>query len=247
MLKVVVIEDEPRTREAIVKMVNQNCLTVKVVAEGKDIRSGLEAIRVFGPDILIIDIELSDGTAFDLLKKIDDIRFQVIFVTAHEGYALQAIKFSAFDYILKPFKVKELTDAVKRAKDKVVKEKSEASIETLLNHIDNTEDKKIVLKTLDDIHLVKVVDIIRCEADSSYTHFHLKDGSCLTVSGNLKGFEEMLGPYRFFRVHHSHLVNLNEVKKFQRAAGGQVLMTDDSKIPVSTRKKERLIEKFKTL
>ena len=247
MLKAVVIEDEPRTRDAIVNIVNQECSSIQVVGSGQDIQTGFNAIQTHQPDILIIDIKLADGTAFDLLKKIGDIRFQIIFVTAHEGYALQAIKFSAFDYILKPFKVKELTEAVDRAINKVIKEKSEASIETLLSHIDNKEEKKIVLKTLDDIHLVKVLDIVRCEADSSYTHFMLKDGSQLTVSGNLKGFEEMLNPYHFFRVHHSHLVNLNEVKKFSRAEGGCVLMTDGSKIPVSTRKKERLIEKFNTL
>jgi len=247
MLKAVVIEDELRTREAIINVVNQECSSIHVAGSGQDIQTGFNAIQKYRPDILIIDIELADSTAFDLLKKIANINFQIIFVTAHEGYALQAIKFSAFDYILKPFSVKELTGAVNRAINKVIKEKPEASIEILLSHIDNKGERKIVLKTLDEIHLVKVLDIIRCEADSSYTHFFLKDGSQLTVSGSLKGFEEMLNPYHFFRVHHAHLVNLSEVKKFRRAEGGCVLMTDGSEIPVSTRKKERLIEKFSTL
>ncbi len=247
MLKVVVIEDEQRTREAIIKIINDQCESLKVVAYGTDVQSGLEAIKNYQPDILTIDVELTDGSAFDILKKIDIVDFQIIFITAHEGYALQAIKFSAFDYILKPFSAIELEDVFNSARKKVMKEKSEASMETLLGHIENNEDKKIVLKTSDDIHLVKMSDIIRCEADTSYTSFMLKDGSQLTVSGNLKTFEEMLQAFSFFRVHHSHLVNLNEVKKFHRSSAAFVLMTDGSKIPVSIRKKERLIEKFNTL
>ncbi len=247
MLKVVVIEDEQRTREAIIKIINDQCESLTVVAYGTDVQSGLEAIKNYQPDILTIDVELTDGSAFDILKKIDIVDFQIIFITAHEGYALQAIKFSAFDYILKPFSAIELEDVFNSARKKVMKEKSEASMETLLGHIENNEDKKIVLKTSDDIHLVKMSDIIRCEADSSYTSFMLKDGSQLTVSGNLKTFEEMLQAFYFFRVHHSHLVNLNEVKKFHRSSTAYVLMTDGSKIPVSIRKKERLIEKFNTL
>lgn len=247
MLKVVVIEDEPRTREAIINIINRQCTSVSVAGSGKDLQSGLEAIHEHQPDILALDVELADGNAFDLLKKVGSIDFQIIFITAHEGYALQAIKFSAFDYILKPFSTEELVNAINSARKKVIKEKSEVSFETLLSHIDNKEEKKIVLKTVDDIHLVKVSDIVRCEADSSYTHFILSDSTHLTVSGNLKGFEEMLSTHHFLRVHHSHLVNLNQLKKFHRTGSSYMLMTDGSKIPVSTRKKERLIEKFNTL
>jgi len=247
MLKVVVIEDETPTREAIIKIINKQCTSVQVVAGGGDITSGLEAIQKYQPDILAVDVELADGTVFDILKKINPINFQIIFITAHEGYALQAIKFSAFDYLLKPFGTEELLSALKNASERIMKEKSEVSFETLLGHIENREDKKIVLKTDDEIHLVKVSNIISCEADSSYTHFILKDGRKLTVSGNLKGFEDMLSPYSFFRVHHSQLVNLNEVKKYHRSEGVYVLMSNGSKIPVSNRKKESLIEKFNLL
>jgi len=172
---------------------------------------------------------------------------QVIFVTAHEEYALQAIKFSAFDYILKPFSKVELTGAVMRAREAVLERASDVSIQTLLNNIDSKEDKKIVLKSTDDIHLVNISDIIRCEADSSYTHFFLTDGTQITISTNLKEYDELLGDHNFFRVHHSHLVNLNKIVKFRKGNSSHLLMTDGSKVPVSSRKKERLIEKFNSL
>ena len=166
MLKAVVIEDEPKTREAITNIINRLCHDIKVVANGHNIKTGIDAIYNGHPDILLIDVELSDGTAFDILRHVFNIDFQIIFVTAHEGYALKAIKFSAFDYILKPFSVEELTLAVDKAAEAVSRKKTEVNLETLLNNIDNREQKRIVLKTADEIHLVNISDIINCEARS---------------------------------------------------------------------------------
>jgi len=247
MLKAVVIEDEPKTREAITNIINRLCNGIEVVATGHNIKTGIDAIYTGRPDILLIDVELSDGNAFDILRHIFNIDFQVIFVTAHEGYALKAIKFNAFDYILKPFSVEELTTAVNNAAKEINRKKSEMYIESLLNSIDTRENKRIVLKTAEEIHLINISDIIHCEADSSYTHFYLKDGSQLTVSMHLKEYEELLKEYRFFRVHHSHLVNLNEVRKFHRINNAYVLMSNGRKIPVSSRKKEALLEVFNSL
>lgn len=248
MLKVVVIEDETRTRDAIVSIIEKECPEIRVAGTGFNVESGINTINTHKPDILIIDVELSDGTAFDILRNINEHNSQIIFVTAHEEYALQAIKFSAFDYILKPFSAAELTGAILRAKETVLKKASNQSLQTLLNNIDNKkEDKKIVLKSTDDIHLVKISDIIRCEADSSYTHFFLTDGSELTISSNLKEYDELLGDYKFFRVHHSHLVNLNKIVKFRKGNSGHLLLSDGSEVPVSSRKKDRLIEKFNSL
>ena len=247
MLKAVVIEDEPKTREAITNIINRLCHDIKVVANGHNIKTGIDAIYNGHPDILLIDVELSDGTAFDILRHVFNIDFQIIFVTAHEGYALKAIKFSAFDYILKPFSVEELTLAVDKAAEAVSRKKTEVNLETLLNNIDNREQKRIVLKTADEIHLVNISDIINCEADSSYTHFFLKDGSQLTVSNHLKEYDELLKDHHFFRVHHSYLVNLNEVKKFHKISNAYVLMSNGKKVPVSSWKKERLLEKFNLL
>lgn len=247
MLKAVVIEDEPKTREAITNIINRLCDDIEVVATGYDLKTGIDAIYNGRPDILLIDVELADGNSFDILRHIFNIDFQIIFVTAHEGYALKAIKFNAFDYILKPFSVEELTSVLAKAAKEVHKKKTAVYLESLLHSIDERENKRIVLKTADEIYLVHISDIIHCEADSSYTHFYLKDGSQLTVSNHLKEYDELLRDYHFFRVHHSHLVNLNEVRQFHRSGNAYVLMSDGKKIPVSSRKKERLLEKFNTL
>ncbi len=247
MLKAVVIEDEPKTREAITNIINRLCDDVEVVATGHNIKTGIDAIYNGRPDILLIDVELADGNAFDILRHIFNIDFQVIFVTAHEGYALKAIKFNAFDYILKPFSVEELTSTIEKASKEVNRKKTEVYLESLLHSIDDRENKRIVLKTVDEIHLVNISEIINCEADSSYTHFYLKDGSQLTVSNHLKEYDELLRDYHFFRVHHSHLVNLNEVKKFHKTNNAYVLMSNGKQVPVSSRKKERLLEEFNSL
>jgi len=247
MLKAVVIEDELRTRETIIRIIDDECSEIKVVGSGSNVSSGIEIINDFHPDILLIDVELSDGNAFDILKKTDVQNSRIIFVTAHEEYALQAIKFSAFDYILKPFSKEELIAAVMKAKEAVLKRAKDTSISTLLNNIENKKEKKIVLKSIDDIHLVNVSDIIRCEADTSYTKFFMITGTVITNSTNLKEYDELLSDYNFFRVHHSHLVNINKVVKFKKGHAPFLLMTDGSEVPVSNRKKERLIEKFNTL
>lgn len=247
MLKAVVIEDEPRTKEAIINIIKRECPDIAVEADGSNVATGIHAINLAQPDILLIDVKLSDGTAFDILRYANVGNCQIIFVTAHEEYALQAIKFSAFDYILKPFTTQELTSAILKAREAAMKKASDISLQTLINNFDSKEDKKIVLKSTDDIHLVKISDIIRCEADSSYTHFFLTDGSELTISNNLKEYDELLSDYSFFRVHHSHLVNLNKVVKFRKGNSGFLLLTDGTEVPVSSRKKDRLIEKFNSM
>ena len=247
MLKAVVIEDEPKTREAITNIINRLCNGIEVVATGHNIKTGIDAIYNGRPDILLIDVELSDGNAFDILRHIFNTDFQIIFVTAHEGYALKAIKFNAFDYILKPFSVDDLTATINNAAKEVNRKKSEMYIESLLTSIDTRENKRIVLKTAEEIHLVNISDIINCEADSSYTHFYLKDGSHLTVSMHLKEYDELLKDYHFFRVHHSHLVNLNEVRRFHKSGNAYVLMSNGKEIPVSSRKREKLLETFNAL
>jgi len=247
MLKAVVIEDELQTRDAVIRIIEEECPEIIVIGSANNVSSGIDIINDTHPDILLLDVELSDGNAFDILKNIDSHSSRIIFVTAYEEYALRAIKFSAFDYILKPFSKEELKNAVLKAKDAVLKRISDTSITTLLNNIENKKEKKIVLKSTDDVHLVNVNDILRCEADTSYTKFYLINGSVITNSTNLKEYEELLSDYNFFRVHHSHLVNINKVVKFRKGNASYLLMTDGSEVPVSNRKKERLIEKFNSL
>ena len=247
MLKVVVVEDEVRIRDAIVNIINQQCNSLEVVRIADDLHSAYNEIKLCKPDIVALDVELSNGNAFDLLKKFDEINFKIIFITAYEGYALQAIKLSAFNYILKPFSSEELVNVFNNAAEIINRSKTQASFETLLEHIDNKGDKKIVLKTQSEIHIVPIKDIVHCEADSSYTHFKMKDGLKYTVSGNLKSFELLLTPHKFVRVHHSHLVNLNEIKTLFKTSPSYLIMTDGSNISVSSRRKEYLIKELNSL
>ena len=246
-MKILVIEDEFRTRNAIISIVERNCKEIVVEGWADNVNDAAELILEKHPDLVLMDIQLNNGTAFDILKSIYPIDFQIIFLTAFENYAIQAIKFSAFDYLLKPFTEEELVNSIHRLKDKIKEKDQKESLEVLLNNINESGEKKIVLKTNEDIYIVPVKDIIRCEADSSYTHFFLSNGNQITVSSNLKKYEEYLKYFHFVRVHHSHIVNLDYITKFSKSHGGEIELHDGSRIPVSKRRKEDLLTLFKSL
>jgi len=249
MIKIIIIDDESRARIAIENIILSNLKDVEIVDRAEDVKSGLNSILKHKPNIVLLDINLPDGTGFDILRQIPKIDFKLIFITAHEEYAVKAIKFSALDYIVKPIDVSELIAAVERARNEVIDESNNLKIEAFLTNFENikNEVKKIVLKTSDSIHLVNIQNIIRCEADNNYTHFYLNDNKKILVSNTLKEYEELLGQYNFFRVHQSHLINLNYIAKFDKKDGGSLVMTDKSQIPVSARKRHLLLEFFDRL
>ena len=248
MIRTIVIDDEKRVAQAIAKIIENFCSGFSVIGIAYDVKTGVELINKHKPDMVTLDINLPDGSGFDILRKVDNTDFKLIFITAYEEYALKAIKFSAIDYILKPIDENELSEAFRKVKEIHKKENNKLILDAFLSGLDNKpKDKKIVLKTTDDIHLVKVNDIIRCESEGSYTSFFLTDGKKLMVSKNLKEFEDLLTDYGFFRTHHSHLININFVERFHKGDGGIIYMSDRSEIPVSVRKKERLLKLFKEL
>ena len=172
---------------------------------------------------------------------------KIIFLTAFENYAIEAIKFSAFDYLLKPFSEEELVESLHKLKDKESATPNKESLEVLLNNLQESSPKKIVLKTSDSIFVVPISNIVRCEADTSYTHFILYNGSQITVSSNLKKFEQDLKNHHFIRVHHSHMINLEYITRFSKSDGGYVELMDGTTIPVSKRRKEELMKAFANL
>ena len=192
---------------------------------------------------------MGDGTGFDLLKKLEEVNFFLIFITAFEEFAIRAIKFSALDYILKPLDPDELISAVEKARDAIAKENVSLRLEALYDNLDglSNKSKKLVLKTTGSVHIVNMSDIVRCESEKNYTHFHTIDRELITVSKTLKEYSEMLVDYGFYRVHQSHLVNLMRVKRYDKAEGGSLIMDDDSIVPVSYRKKDDLMKMFKNL
>jgi two-component system LytT family response regulator len=230
-------------RQTLEKLLREHCSNVKLVAQAGSVTSGVEAIKKHHPDLILLDIKMDDGTGFDLLKKLEPVDFKVIFITAYDEYAIKAIKFSALDYLLKPVEAEELVEAIDKTEKLVLKE-----LNTQLSVLeDNMQSgsiasKKIILKTFDNIHLVKMSDIIYCESNDNYTDFHLLDKNKILVSNTLKEYDEMLSSYGFLRVHRSFLINLAHIVRFEKAEGGNVVLTNGSIVPVSSRKRELLIE-----
>jgi two-component system LytT family response regulator len=244
MLTAVIVEDEKKSRETLIGLLNLYCKNVKIVAEADSVRTGIDAIEKHDPDILFLDIQMPDGSGFRLLESVGKINFDVIFTTAYDQFAIKAIKFSALDYLLKPIFPDDLVEAVKKAEQKRESTVSKEGIKVLLENIrrPETDSPKIVLSTSEKINVVKVRDILRCESDNYYTMYYFTDGKRLLVSKTLKENEELLSGYNFIRPHKSHLVNTIYIKSFNKQDGGYIVMTDGSTIPVSRRKKEKIIE-----
>jgi two-component system LytT family response regulator len=249
MIRTIVIDDEDKARETIVDMLGMYCKDVEVIAEAIDVQSGYDAIRKHAPELVLLDIKMPDGTGFDLLRKFLNVEFHVIFITAYEEFAIRAFKFSALDYLLKPIDPDELVGAVQKAQSRLKSDDLTLKMQTLFENVDHlsNRDKKIVLKTSSNVHVVNLNDIVQCQSDKNYTHFYTREGEKIVVSKTLKEYDELPKPYGFFRVHQSHLINLSFVKRFEKSEGGYLVMKDDSRVPVSFRKKDDLMKLFKSL
>ena len=238
MKKALIIDDENRTRDLIAKMINSFGLDIEAIPAAESVESGIKAIEEHHPDIVFLDIKLPDGTGFDLLKAIPNKNFEVIFITAHEEFAIKAIKFSALDYILKPVDPEELKAAVMRALDALGSKKEESQFEALHLNIQPNQKRRLVLKTQESVHIVELDHIIRCEADRNYTSFYLTEGKKILVSKTLKDYETLLSSHNFLRVQQSHLINLDFVSRYDKGNGGSVVMKDGSEVPLSQAKRD---------
>lgn len=243
MIKAIIVDDEKRARETIAGILNLYCPNVQVVAEAENITKGFDVINSQRPQLVFLDIDMPGGSGFDLLKKFDAPFFNTIFITAYQEHAVKAFKFSAIDYILKPVNPDELVEAVKRAGNLIDRSNLSVRFETFLSNYNSpaAENKRIVLKTAEQIYLVNVKDIVRCEADGNYTRFFILDGKKILVSTTIKEYEEMFTPFSFFRTHQSHLINTNYIERFDKKDGGTIIMKDGSHVPVAVRKKEALL------
>ena len=238
MKKALVIDDENRTRDLIAKMINSFGLDIEAIPAGESVASGLKAIEEHHPDVVFLDIQMPDGTGFDLLRSIPHKSFEVIFITAHEEFAIKAIKFSALDYILKPVDADELKAAVERAIASIGHKKEESQFDALQLNIQPNQRRRLVLKTQESVHVVELDNIIRCEADRNYTSFYLTGGKKILVSKTLKDYETLLSGHNFLRVQQSHLINLDFVSRYDKGNGGCVVMKDDSEVPLSPAKRD---------
>ena len=246
MLNLIIIDDMQNAREVIASIIRKSFKKINIVATADSVKSGIQAIKQHSPDIVLLDIQMHDGSGFDLLNKIKPLKFKVIFISAYEEHALKAFKFSALDYILKPIDSAELVTAIKKAEEALAQAGIEEGIDVISNNRDK-ESKKIVLKTSESIHVINVKDIIRCEADENYTSFFLNDTNRILISKPLKEYDELLTEYGFFRIHQSHLINLNYFKQFKKADGGFAVMSDGTSVPVSSRKKDLFLQTIENL
>lgn len=249
MIKVIIIEDEKQSRDILISMLQKYFRNIEILAVCKNADEGKTAIESLSPDLVLTDIELEEKTAFDMLQQLNNIDFEVIFITAYEQYALQAIKFSALDYLLKPFSTEDLSSAINRYEQKKDRQQSAGQFNTLFHNLKHIQKnaKKIALPTSNGLTIVLLKDIIRCEAGINYTIFFLATKDKIVVAKTLREFDELLNDYDFIRVHNSHLINLHHIKNYTRGEGGTVMMTDGTEVDVSRRKKEEFLKRLASL
>ncbi len=245
MIKAILIDDEDDSRENLLSLLQKYCPHVEVLAACHTPEKGMEAIRAMKPALVFLDIEMPGMTGFDLLEKLSPVSFEVIFTTAFNQYAIRAIRFSALDFLLKPVIAEELIKAVSRFELKKQSSDTLEQMKLLLSNLKNPKGilHKIAIPTLDGMIMQEVNDIIRLEADGSYTRFITPQGSYL-VSRTMKEYDDLLAENNFLRVHHGHLINLNFVKKYVRSDGGYIVLNDGTSIPISVRKKAEVLEKL---
>ena len=248
MQKLIIVDAEQNIIEEVAEIINMHLPEVHIVATAGSVRKGITIIKQFNPDIVLLDIQMPDGDSFELLKKLNYMDFKIIFITAHEEYALEAIKYRAIDYVLKPIRVNEIVNAITKAMKTVGHRYSSMVFEAYQTKDNNyLKQKKIILKTMNSIYSVNVNDIIRLESDGNYSKFFLNNGQKILVSNILKEYEELLHEYGFFRTHQSHLINLEYLVQFKKDEGGIAILKDGSTVPVSLRKKEMLMQTIKNL
>ncbi len=246
MIRTVLVDDETDNLRILKRLLETYCPNVSIVGTAEGVETALQLIRTTKPDLAFLDIEMIQGNAFDLLNQLLPLDFEVIFVTAFDEYALRAFKYSAVDYLLKPVDV----DDLRRAVDKVAArsgEKVELShIKTLLENVNATQisQQKMALPTLNGLSFVVISDIIRFESQGHYTTIFLGGGERLLTTRDIREYEDLLPQTIFYRIHNSHIINLQKIQKYQKGRGGYVIMDDGTSIEVASRRRLDFLQRF---
>jgi len=242
-MTVIIIDDEAKGRLALRQKLKNYCPNVNILAEAADGIEALAAIEKHHPQLIFLDIEMPKMNGFEMLNNIEEKDFQIIFTTAYDQYAIKAIKYAAFDYLLKPVDIEELKTAILRAGN-AEPQKTKKQIELLQQNIQHPKKQlnKLAIPTLEGLLFFDINDIIHLEANSNYTFIHFSDKTKITASKTLKEFEDILPEDIFFRTHHSHLINLNFIKRYIKGDGGQIELQNGNYVDVSRRKKEEFLK-----
>ena len=238
-LKAILVDDELNSLQNLQFKIQEYCPSVKVVAQTQRPEEGIQLIQQYKPDVIFLDIEMPRMSGFKMLEQIPEVDFEVIFITSYSHYAINAIRISAFDYLVKPVGIEDLQQTIERLGDFSVK-KTREKADVLKRNLANpkSQEDQIAIPTADGLEFIQIKQIIRIESSSNYSKMVLQNGQQLLVTRQLKDFEELLQDYRFYRVHHSHLINLNFIAKYVRGEGGQIILRNGDEIDVSRRKKE---------
>ncbi len=246
MLTAIIIEDNLDAVEKLQFLLTKYCTgSIQIQVSANSGQAGIAAISAHRPDLVFLDIELGDMTAFEMLERIEPVDFQVIFTTAHDHYAIKAIRYSAVDYLQKPIGREELLAAIARAENnpnRMLREQVNLLAQNA--HTKAVLPEKIALTTSDGLIFIKIADITRCESDRMYTVVTLASGEKVMVSKPMGQLEEILDGHGFFRIHNSHLINMNHIRQFVRTDGGYVVMDDGATVSVARNRKEEFLELF---
>ncbi|MEQ1676079.1 MAG: LytTR family DNA-binding domain-containing protein [Chitinophagaceae bacterium] len=243
-MKLLVIDNETNQRTAIQLLLKSFCPEITEIQEAAGVQSGLEKINSFQPDIVLLDVEMDDGTGFDLMNQVKRPGFQLIFITAHNQYAITAFQHSAIDYLLKPVDPEMLQNSIKRAAAYIKNNSLLEQLEVLSQQLAGiqNQDRKIVLKDIENTYFIRVADVLYCEAAGSYTKFYFSNKAPILVSKNLKEYEEMLERLGFLRTHHSYLANPDKIVLYDKSDGGTLILEGGHSVPVSQRKKDFVMQ-----
>jgi len=246
MIRTVLIDDEIDSNRILETLLKNYCPQVTVVGTADGVETAISLIRDVRPGLVFMDIEMTKGNAFDLLNRLQPVNFHVIFVTAFDNHAVRAFKYNAVDYLLKPVNIRELCAAVEKLSGKLIETDLLDRVKGMLQSIRDPDqaDKRIGFPTLNGLSFVPLREIIRLEASNGCTTVYLQNGKRVTVTGTIKDYEELLPESIFFRIHHSHLINLTKIRAYQKGRGGYLTMDDDSFIPVANRRREEFMQRL---
>lgn len=244
MIKAIIVDDEKHCIDDVMRLLQKVQDKIVLIGTATNVEDALNLVNEKEPDLVFLDVQLGNKTGFDFLKFFKNIPFEIIFTTAFEKYAIDAFKFSAFDYLLKPIDLEVFNNTILRFGNKYNNDHQQKKIEVLFDALQKeTLPKKLILPTLTGFELIRISDILYCKGDVNYSHIQLMDNNRFVVSKTLKSIEELLTEHEFYRIHKTYLVNLNHIKKYHKGKGGYVTLTDGSDLTISQRKKDGFLKK----